>query len=144
VVDDWKMANNSDVLASSSNHQHATPSTSQQHEIKWQPPVAGRYKCNIDASFSAQANRTGIGICVRDAEGTFVLARTVTYPCNVAVDVGEVLGLHSALQWLSDMQMDNVDFETYSKLTADAFRSTRNDLSEFGCIVSSCHSLFLF
>jgi len=48
------------------------------------------------------------------------------------VDVGEALGLHSALQWLSDMQFDNVDFETDSKLTADAFLSTRDDLFEFG------------
>jgi len=66
----------------------------------------------------------------------------MTHPCTVSVDVGEALGLHSALQWLSDMQFDNVDFETNSKLIADAFLSTRNDLSEFGCIISS--SCFLF
>jgi len=66
----------------------------------------------------------------------------MTYPCIVSVDVGEALGLHSALQWLSDMQFDNVDFETDSKLRANAFLSTRNDLSEFGCIISSCQSLF--
>ena len=35
-----------------------------------------------------------------------------------------------------------MDFETDSKLTVDAFLSTRNDLSEFGCIISSCRSLF--
>jgi len=35
-----------------------------------------------------------------------------------------------------------VDFETNSKLTADAFLSTRNDLFDFGCIISSCRSLF--
>jgi len=93
-------------------------------------------------AFSSQANRTSIGICVRDAEGTFVLAKTMAYPCNVQVVVGEALGLHTTLQWLSDMQIDNVDFETDSKLTADAFLSTRNDLSEFGCIISSCRSLF--
>jgi ribonuclease HI len=58
------------------------------------------------------------------------------------VDVGEALGLHSALQWLSDMQFDNVDFETDSKLTSDAFLATRTDLSEFGCNISSCRSLF--
>jgi len=104
--------------------------------------VAGIYKCNIDAAFSSHVNRTGIGICVRDAEGTFVLAKTMTYPCTVSVDVGEALCLHSALQWLSDMQFDNVDFETDSKLTVDAFLSTKNDLSEFGCIISSCRSLF--
>ena len=35
-----------------------------------------------------------------------------------------------------------MDFETDSKLTVYAFLSTRNDLSEFGCIISSCRSLF--
>jgi len=104
--------------------------------------MPGRYKCNIDAAFSSHHNRTGIGIFVCDSEGTFVLAKTITYPCTVSADVGEALGLHSALQWLSDMQLDNVDYETYSKLTVDAFLSTKNDLSEFGCIISSCRSLF--
>jgi len=58
------------------------------------------------------------------------------------VDVGKALGLHSALQWLSDMHFDNVDFESDSKLIVDAFLATGNDLSEFGCIISSCRSLF--
>jgi len=66
----------------------------------------------------------------------------MTRPCILPVDVGEALGLHLALQWLSDMQFDNVDFETDSKLTSDAFLSDRNDTSEFGCIISSCRSLF--
>jgi hypothetical protein len=46
------------------------------------------------------------------------------------------------MQWLSDMQFDNVDFETDSKITRDAFHSTRDDISDFGCIISSCRSLF--
>jgi len=104
--------------------------------------MSGRYKCNIDATFSSHHNRTCIGICVRNSEGIFVLATTITYPCTVSVDLGEALGLYSALQWLSDMQLDNVDFATDSKLIVDAFLSTRNDLSEFGCIISSCRSLF--
>jgi len=71
-----------------------------------------------------------------------VLAKTVLHPCFLPVDVGEALGLFLALQWLSDMQFDNVDFETDSKLTVDAFLSYRNDTSEFGCIITSCRSLF--
>jgi len=55
-----------------------------------------------------------------------VLAKTLTHPCFLPVDVGEALGLFSALQWLSDMQFDNVDFETDSKVTVDAFLSDRN------------------
>ena len=104
--------------------------------------MSGRYKCNIDAAFSSSLNRTEIGICVRDSEGTFVLAKVVSFPCIYSVDVGEALGLHSAMQWLSDMQFDNVDFETDSKITRDAFHSTRDDISEFGWIISSCRPLF--
>jgi len=110
MVANWQLANAPDVLASRSNHQPTTASTSQQHRITWQPPMAGRYKCNMDAAFSSHGNRTCIGICVCDVEGTFVLAKTMTYPCTVSVDVGEALGLHSALQWLSDMQFDNGGF----------------------------------
>jgi len=69
------------------------------------------------------------------------LAKVVSYPCRNSVDVGEALGLHYTLQWLSDMQFDDVDFETDSKLTCDAFHTTRDDYSEFGCIISSCHTL---
>ena len=148
MITDWQLANAPDVLATSPHSQHAMvantgASTPHQHIwISWQPPLSGRYKCNIDATFSSQHNRTGIGICVRDSEGAFVLAQAITHPCTVSVDVGKALGLHFALQWLSDMQLDNVDFETNSKLTVDAFLATRNDLSEFGCIISSCRSLF--
>jgi hypothetical protein len=107
-----------------------TSTSHQRDSILWQPPLSGRYKCNIDAAFSS-----------RDSEGIFVLAKTFIYPCTVLVDVGEALGLHAALQWLSDMQFDYVDFATDSKVTVDSFLSTRNDLSEFGCIISSCRSL---
>jgi len=48
--------------------------------------------------------------CIRDDEGTFVLAKTlpITPMCTVAV--GEALGLFHVLQWLSDMQFNSVDF----------------------------------
>ena len=71
-----------------------------------------------------------------------MLAKALSYPCCVSTDVGEALGLHSAFQWLDDMHFHSVDFETDSKLTISAFLSTRNDMSEFGCIISSCCSLF--
>jgi len=60
-----------------------------------------------------------------------MLAKTMMHPCIIPVDVGEALRLHLALQF------DNVDFETDSKLTVDAFLSYRNDTSEFGCIINS-------
>jgi len=35
------------------------------------------------------------------------------------------------------MQFDNVNFEIDSKINCDAFHSTRDDISEFGFIISS-------
>lgn len=41
----------------------------------WKKPDRGRYKCNVDAAFSTVTNRVGIGICIRDDQGSFVLAK---------------------------------------------------------------------
>jgi len=35
-----------------------------QETIRWQKPARGRYKCNIDASFSSSLNRVGLGMCI--------------------------------------------------------------------------------
>jgi len=59
-----------------------------------------------------------------------------------SVEVGEALGLFEALPWLRVMSFDNVDFEIDSKITRDAFHSRREDISEFGHIITSCKSLF--
>jgi len=151
LVDDWHLANASSIVALATQQQAQQPHggehsaatlDSNTTPAAWQHPLSGRYKCNIGAAFSSSLNRTGIGICVRDSDGTFVLAKVISFPCIYSVDVGEALGLHSVMQWLSDMQFDNVDFETDSKITRDAFHSTQEDISEFGCSISFCRSLF--
>ncbi|KEH22274.1 hypothetical protein MTR_7g036825 [Medicago truncatula] len=38
----------------------------QEGNVKWIKPVKGRFKCNIDASFSQLSNRVGIEVCIRD------------------------------------------------------------------------------
>ncbi|CAJ2660552.1 unnamed protein product [Trifolium pratense] len=45
------------------------------HESRWKKPSSGRMKCNIDASFSSLNNRVGIGVCIRDEFGAYVLAK---------------------------------------------------------------------
>jgi len=66
----------------------------------------------------------------------------VSFPCLHQVAVGEAMGLFEALQWLSDMSFENVDFELDSKVTCDAFLSRRDDISEFGHVIASCKALF--
>jgi hypothetical protein len=87
----------------------------------WQRPRPGRMKCNIDASFSESLNRTGIGICVRDAEGTFVLAKTLHFSPKCSVPLGEAMGLFFAIQWLRDLRMDHIDFALDSKIVTATY-----------------------
>jgi len=57
----------------------------------WIKPNRGRYKCNIDATFSNQHNRVGIGMCIRDDQGDFVLACIEWYSPILEVDTWEAL-----------------------------------------------------
>lgn len=79
----------------------------------------GRFKCNIDASFSAFTNRLGIEMCIRDKEGRFVFAKTMWFIPIYLVDVGEAFGLYHAIQWIHDLRLPNVDFEVDSKQVAN-------------------------
>jgi len=83
----------------------------------------------IDASFSQNMNCTGIGMSVRDDDGTFVLAKPVSFSSICPVSVSKALGLFYALELLGDMQMDNVDFLVDSKTTNDVLHSNKHDVS---------------
>jgi hypothetical protein len=75
-------------------------------QSRWQPPSRGRMKCNVDAAFSDQFNKTDIGICIRDEEGTFILAQSIPISPKCPVAMGEALALYKAIEWLSDMFFD--------------------------------------
>jgi ribonuclease HI len=49
-------------------------------------------------------------MCLRDQDGDFVLAKTLCFTRWCPMNVSEALGLFHALEWLSDMQSDNIDF----------------------------------
>lgn len=109
---------------------------------QWQSPSTKRFKCNVDATFSDQFQRTGIGICVRDELGTFVLAKVQQFGHIYPVEIGEALGLYHALQLMTDMQFDNIDFKLDSKITRDVFHSRKTDVTYFGSITGACRELF--
>jgi hypothetical protein len=71
----------------------------------WSGPSLGLYKCNIDASFSVQRNKVGTGMCIRDDQCRFVLAKTEWMTSCIDVDLGEALGLLNALKWVNDLQL---------------------------------------
>jgi hypothetical protein len=80
LIEDWSSANviiqaqpppRAPLLGlSRDNHDMASSSSS---DTTCKRPQQRRLKCNIDASFSGSLNRTGVGMCIRDSEGTFVV-----------------------------------------------------------------------
>jgi len=78
---------------------HVQPNISATHVCaQWKKPSPGRYKCNVDASFSNSLNKVIISVCIRDEKGHFVLAKAEWFAPIVGVDMGEAMGLLTAMQ----------------------------------------------
>ncbi|KAL6549455.1 hypothetical protein OROHE_008572 [Orobanche hederae] len=123
------------------------PSSSSCHGLNdemWSKPSSGSVKCNIDASFSLTDNRVGIGLCIRDHLGNFIRAKTHWFTPLTAVLMGESMGLHLAINWVRELGLKDVIFEMDAKMVVDAFNSSKVVISEFGCLISSCKTLFSF
>jgi len=129
LLDEWRATQ---IIRSRS---HAQSNTVQVHSIRqyderWKKPASGRYKCNIDAPFSTSLNRVGLRMCLRDEAGDFVLTRMDWFSPLCDTDVGEAVKLHTTLEWVSDLQFDNVDFALDSKKVVDFVNSHVDDDSE--------------
>jgi hypothetical protein len=81
-------------------------------------------------------------MCIRDAEGTFVLAKTYNFPPKCFVPLGEAMGLFVALQWLRDLNLDHIDFALDSEIVTKAFHHHRLDITEFGQVMADARRLF--
>jgi len=66
-------------------------------EQRWWKPAMGRLKCNVDASSSTSLNRVGIGMCIRDEEGCYVLSTILWITPLCLVEVDEALGLYHTI-----------------------------------------------
>jgi len=119
------------------------PSSSCHKMIQWEKPSTGQYKCNIDASFSSSMNQVGIGMCICNDAGEFVLAKIAWFAPLSDVDIREAVGLHTTLEWTSGLQFHNIDFVLDSKKVVDAFTTDVGDNSEFDCIIDACSFFFL-
>jgi len=75
VLEDWRAAQV--IRSCSSNQSNITQARHTSIEDdRWKKLALGRYKYNIDASFSTSLNKVGLGMCLRDDDGAFVIART--------------------------------------------------------------------
>jgi len=109
--------------------------------LKWIKPSPGRFKCNVDASFAQARNQVGIGVRIRDDEGRYVLAKTEWMSLILDLDLGEVLGLLSAMYWIRDLHLSTVDFELDSKTVVDSLYGSKSGVSNFSVVINDCRRL---
>lgn len=126
-----------DVMAT-----NITPGPSIMSMVRWQKPALDIVTYIVDASFSSSHNQVGIGMCIRNTDGCFVLAKTAWFALLCSVDVGEALGLCQALQWVVELGFHNTDFSMDSKIFVDAFNGNNSSNNDFGSIIGPCRRLF--
>lgn len=74
-LSDWKQARNLVRVA----NEHA----GSESQARWTDPPQGYYKCNVDAAFFndlGKTIKTSFGMCIRDDNGQFIVARTDWVP----------------------------------------------------------------
>lgn len=67
-------------------------------DLQLQKPSSDGHKCNLNASFSYTLNLVGLGMCIQDDEGCFVVETEWLTPL-LDVDLREALAFLSALHW---------------------------------------------
>lgn len=74
----------------------------------------------------------------------FCLGKDIELLSYVSSCNDEATCIFQAMQWINDMQFDNVVFVVNSKTTIDAFHSRQIDFMEFGHInyITACRDLF--
>lgn len=100
----------------------------------WVAPNPGLLKCNIDAGFNAANGKTSFGMCIRDDQGAFVLARTDWIPSCLPARDGEALCLFKAAQWVKDLGLHGVAFETDCQNVVNSLSKPSMDVSDFGSL----------
>jgi hypothetical protein len=131
--DEWKAVN---IV------QHGQQRTTQQQQVTtWQRPQQGWYKCNVDAGFHRDANKTSAGWCLRDYLGRFIMAGTIWLDGFYSILEGEAIALLEAMKAMEQRSISQVIFETGSKGVVDSIHSFRGGNSEFSLIVSQINNL---
>jgi ribonuclease HI len=122
--------------------QHGTQQpVQQQQSFRWTKPSQGWYKCNLDAGFHKESNKTSAGWCLRDHMGRFVMAETTWLNGNYSVIEGEAIAMLEALKAMEQRRISHVIFETDCKSVVDAIQHFRGGNSDFSLLVSHIKNL---
>ncbi|XP_073272537.1 uncharacterized protein [Primulina huaijiensis] len=109
--------------------------------ITWQKPQAQALKCNVDALVQNGLRNIGVGMVFRGSDGLFILAKTNVFIGRVGIKDAEAMAFKEVLSWVEGMNVQNVIFESDSKIFVEAITVEIEDDSEFGTIISECREV---
>jgi ribonuclease HI len=110
----------------------------QQQHGNWQVPPHGWFKCNVDAGFHKELNKTSAGWCLRDHLGRFITVETTWIDGCCSIVEGESLALLKALHAMEQKGLTHVIMETDSKSVVDAICNVRG-----GSFLSQINNILL-
>jgi len=77
-------------------------------------------------------------MCLRDDEGRFLFARILWSQPIWSTKIGDALELLHAINWVHDLQINNIDFELDANIVVDYFNNGNHNIIEFGTILDEC------
>lgn len=72
-----------------------------QHQVRWHKPPLGSVKCNYAAIFK-EHHCCGVGICIRDHSGHFILAKNSLVDGVLLPTEAEARACLEAISWVQD------------------------------------------
>ncbi|XP_042973038.1 uncharacterized protein LOC122304837 [Carya illinoinensis] len=98
----------------------------------WQPPEWPFFKVNFDAAYDKTLNRMGLGIVMRDSEGSLQACLTASKEQVFSAAQAKRAALQRAMDMCIEMGMNQVIFKGDSKAVIDTNTSKNEDNSWHG------------
>lgn len=89
----------------------------------WRPPQEGCLKLNADASVFGGEMSFTLGMVLHDDHGQFVRGKNMKIQGSVTVMEAEARGVHEALNWIEELNVQKVSIESDSELVVKAVKS---------------------
>ncbi|XP_075662885.1 uncharacterized protein LOC142632332 [Castanea sativa] len=102
----------------------ARPLFKEQVDTRWIPPSHPWYKANIDTALFPDHHTIGIGVIIRDHEGSVITALSKHLPLPLGPMEAEAKVVDEAVSFAWDVRVRKVIFETNSKVVSNALCGT--------------------
>lgn len=98
----------------------------------WKSPPWSKLKVNFDGSVFRENQCVGVGVIVRNVEGTVIASMAESFHLPFSVAAVEVIAAKKALQFTKDLGLSSIILEGDSKIAIDGLKSKNSSLNEYG------------